>query len=130
MSIKCPHCSQEINLVNERSLEYLGIIKRETDEKPTLFEEETVCNYEDLEELRLYLNAFLRPQVLGALLEVSKVLNLEPKFTQMIHYFIHNSQFGMECKYAVMAANNFKKNRLERLLVLIKKCAELTKEQF
>jgi len=79
---------------------------------------------EYLEELRLVLGSMMRKETLQALWDLNKELNIEPKHSEIYTYFIKNSLDGIECKYALKALDNFKKNRIARMRLLLKTCLE------
>lgn len=80
---------------------------------------------ESMEELRLTLNSFLRKDLLDSLLLLFKVLNQEPPYTEMFSWFVRNSQYGGECRYALGALEAFREERLERCISLMKECIEI-----
>ncbi len=83
---------------------------------------------EEIEELRLILNSILRQEVLDSLLTLYKELNKEPRQTEMFAWFVRNSQFGGECKYARAALQRFKEYRLDKLEGHLLKSLEAIKE--
>ncbi len=83
---------------------------------------------EKLEELRLTLRSFLRPRTLSALDEVRKILDKKPMQTEPFAYFVRNSQFGAECRYARLALEQFKKHRIDRTIELMETCLAELKE--
>lgn len=97
------------------NLEGIGEILDSAAKKEISLEGGVTFPLEYLEELRLYLGSFLKPEVLDALLKVYKVLNKEPRQTEQYSWFLRNSQFGKECKYAIAALNHFKRTRLDEL---------------
>ena len=83
---------------------------------------------EYIEELRLLLGSFLRPAVLGELLELYKVLEKEPKDTEMYAWFVRNSQVGADCKFARASLQRFKRERLDILEPLLRRCLTVIQE--
>jgi len=83
---------------------------------------------EELEALRLYLQTFLKPETLQAILDVYKVLEKEPKPQEKYAWFIRNSTFGAECKHAIAALNHFKKNRLDGLEGALERALEAVRK--
>lgn len=74
---------------------------------------------ERLEELRRTLNSIMKPDVLQSLLELSKALDKGP---EQYHYFLTHSIVGGDCKYAVATVEKFKRQRLDRVKILLKEC--------
>lgn len=72
-------------------------------------------SFEELEELRLFLKSFMKPAVLQAVVDVLGVLDEEPKHTEMFSYFVRNSQYGAECRYALTALKKFKEQKISKL---------------
>lgn len=79
---------------------------------------------EELEELRLTLNSFLRRELLDSILFLYKELNKEPKSTKMYSWFARNSQYGNQCKFAILALRKFKDKRLDRVEELLSRCLD------
>ena len=83
---------------------------------------------EEFEELRLILKSILRQEVLNSLLGLYKELSKEPRQMEMFAWFVRNSQFGGECRYAQAALKKFKETRLDRLEDLLHRCLTAIKE--
>lgn len=81
-----------------------------------------------VEELRLQLKSLMRPEVLQSLLELHKVLDSEPQQTRMFSWFVRNSEMGEQCRYATMALEKFKGERLERVRELLRECLKKLEE--
>jgi len=88
----------------------------------------TVHALETLEELRLTLKSFMTPRVLDAILEMFKFLEAKPDYPTMYAWFMRNSQFGGECRYALSAVKSFKEQRLDRTIHLLERCLKELKE--
>lgn len=104
------------------------ILEATNDGYPTKLEGGTTFPLEDIEELRLLLKGLMKPAVLDALLAVYKLLEEEPKQTEQFSWFVRNSQYGAECKYATSALAHFKKSRLDRLEVALELALERIQE--
>lgn len=74
---------------------------------------------EELEELRLALKSFLRPEVLQALVELLGAIDRDPKHSEMFAWFSRNSSYGSTCRYALMALKKFREDRLEKVKELV-----------
>lgn len=79
---------------------------------------------EELEELRLVLNSWIKKDILQELLELRDELNKEPKYTEMYTFFNRQSLDGRDCKYAILAIEKFKKERLDKTKGLISSLQE------
>lgn len=77
---------------------------------------------EDIEELRLTFKSFLKKDILDSILNLYKELSKEPAETEMYSWFVRNSQFGGQCKFAIQALTRFKKNRLDKLEEQLRTC--------
>ena len=82
---------------------------------------------EDIEELRLLMKSFMRPDVLQALLEVFKLLDEEPQPTRAYSWFVRESTLGRECIFALKALESFKETRLEKLILALGESLRLLK---
>lgn len=83
---------------------------------------------ESLEELRLLLKVWLKPEVLDSLLSLYKELNKEPVTSEAYTWFLKNSEFGGECKYAKAYIEKFRRDRLDRTVELLEVCLKKIKE--
>ena len=70
---------------------------------------------EELEELRLFLASFLKPELLDQLVLLYKELSTTTQEPKMYAWFVRNSSAGKECRYAVAALDRFKKKRLDKM---------------
>ena len=77
---------------------------------------------EEFEELRLSLKSFLRKELLDTLLVLYKELSKEPRQHEMYAWFVRNSQYGGECRYAQAALKKFKESRLDTLEEALRGC--------
>jgi hypothetical protein len=84
-----------------------------------------ICHpVEEFEEMRLVLGSFLRKDLLDEILALYKELSKEPRQPEMYAWFVRNSQFGGECKYALQALRKFKEERLDRFELLLNNCLQ------
>jgi hypothetical protein len=83
---------------------------------------------EELEELRLTLRSFLKPETLQALVDLLEAIDTEPKQTEIYSWFVRNSQFAGGCKYAQIALRKFKEERLDRVVRLVDTVKESLKD--
>lgn len=97
-------------------------------EEPVELEGGSSHPLEDLEELRLTLKSFMKPEVLQALVDLLGAIDEEPKQTEMFSWFARNSQFGKNCRYAEMALKKFREQRLDRVKELITRVEETLKD--
>jgi hypothetical protein len=110
----CPSCEKKfVSINNELEKCLLASVNLEGDSLNWL---------EDLEELRLFLSSFLRPEVLNKLLILKKELDKEPRYTEMYSWFVRNSKYGAECKYAINALRQFKEKRVEIVKKMLGDC--------
>ena len=114
---QCPTCHS----VFSGSREVLEVALQETVE----LDGGTCCPLEDIEELRLTLKSFMRPEVLQALVDILDAIDTEPKQTEMFAWFARNSTYGKDCRFALMALKKFKEQRLDRVKELVAKAAEV-----
>lgn len=77
---------------------------------------------EEIEELRLSLKSFLKRELLDVLLGLYKELSKEPRQHEMYAWFVRNSQYGGECRYAQAALKKFKESRLDTLEEALRGC--------
>lgn len=84
---------------------------------------------EEIEELRLVLRDILQTPVLDALLALHRLLNEEPCFSKRYAWFVRNSQFGAECRYAQAYLKKFKELRVDRAKILLRRCLEALDDQ-
>jgi len=83
---------------------------------------------EEFEELRLVLSSFLKTELLNSLVAIYKELEEDSQQPKMYAWFVRNSQYGGECKYALGALKAFKERRLDRLEELLTRCLTAVKE--
>lgn len=79
---------------------------------------------EEFEELRLVLASFLKKELLDTLLALYKELSKEPRQAEMYAWFVRNSQYGGECRYAQAALKKFKESRLDQMENLLRGCLD------
>lgn len=83
---------------------------------------------EEFEELRLFFQSFLKKELLDAVLLLYKELSKEPRQAEMYAWFVRNSQYGGECRYAQAALKKFKESRLDVLEEKLTQCLSSIKQ--
>lgn len=110
----CPRCNEKFKLDQK----ILGDV---LSEQVSLSGEDK--HYMDnLEELRLTLKSFMKPSVLTTINDLFGFLDKKPRTTEQYAWFLRNSQFGGDCKFALAALKLFKRDRIDRVKELLKLC--------
>ncbi len=116
----CPSCNSKFNMSAKNLLSCLA--------DDVELEGGVISSVENFEELRLTLQSFMKKEVLDSLLSLYRELDKEPRQIEMYSWFVRNSQYGGECRFALAALKKFKEARLDRFEDLLRKCISSIEE--